>query len=276
MIIGRIYKISNTKTPDIYVGSTIQELKNRFKTHKSNAKLGNSEKLYEHMREYGTENFTIELLEDSDVPDKSELGLKELEYYKKLNPSLNMIAPKISGKPQYGRIYKVININIEPQFYIGSTTQSLTKRLGQHKSDAKKDGKTKFYQYMKEQDPENFSISLVEDDILLENLTAREDFWIKELKPTLNSNLFLMRTEQERDKAKYEKNREAIKDRVNKRRIEKREEIKVKKREYYLKNKEKILEKQREPESRKKANESRKKANKVKKLKLKESTSSSD
>jgi len=46
-----IYKITSSKTTDFYVGSTIQELKNRFKTHKSDARLGKSKKLYECMRQ---------------------------------------------------------------------------------------------------------------------------------------------------------------------------------------------------------------------------------
>jgi len=44
---GRIYKIVNSKTNEIYIGSTTQELKNRFKTHRSNANLGRKEILYE-------------------------------------------------------------------------------------------------------------------------------------------------------------------------------------------------------------------------------------
>jgi predicted GIY-YIG superfamily endonuclease len=46
---GYVYQITNSKTSDIYVGSTIQNIKNRFKTHKSNARLGKSQKLYECM-----------------------------------------------------------------------------------------------------------------------------------------------------------------------------------------------------------------------------------
>ena len=44
---GYIYKITNTQTSDLYIGSTIQELKNRFKTHRSNARLGKTERIYE-------------------------------------------------------------------------------------------------------------------------------------------------------------------------------------------------------------------------------------
>ena len=62
-----IYKISSSKTTDFYIGSTIQELRNRFKTHKSDAKLGKDKKLYDCMREHGIENFNIELVEEFNI-----------------------------------------------------------------------------------------------------------------------------------------------------------------------------------------------------------------
>jgi hypothetical protein len=43
---AQIYKISNTKTDGIYVGSTIQRLKDRFKAHRSNAKLNKRELIF--------------------------------------------------------------------------------------------------------------------------------------------------------------------------------------------------------------------------------------
>jgi len=57
---ARIYKIVNTKTVDIYIGSTIQTLKKRFKGHMSNAKHNKPGKLYDCIREYAVENFSIE------------------------------------------------------------------------------------------------------------------------------------------------------------------------------------------------------------------------
>ena len=105
---GYIYKISNTKTSDIYIGSTIQEIKNRFKTHKSNARIGKKEKLYEFMREHGIDNFSIELLEECDLKNKKELGIKEKQYYNLLNPSLNMIEPKTNIEiKETGKIYRI-------------------------------------------------------------------------------------------------------------------------------------------------------------------------
>ena len=90
-MIGYIYKITNSKTTDFYIGSTIQKIKGRFKAHKSNARLGKSGKLYQCMREIGIEHFSISLFEECSVENESELCKKEKEYYKSLNPSLNII-----------------------------------------------------------------------------------------------------------------------------------------------------------------------------------------
>ena len=67
-----IYKITNSKTNDIYIGST-NNLKNRFKSHRSNARLNKNGKLYDCMREYGVENFQIETIEELDVESKFDI-----------------------------------------------------------------------------------------------------------------------------------------------------------------------------------------------------------
>lgn len=204
-----IYKISSEKTSDFYIGSTIQDLKNRFKTHRSNAKLGHTKKLYDCMREHSIENFVIEMLEEFEIDNKRDpkLGEKELEYYNKLNPSLNMISPKILKIRSIGRVYCVSFIEDKTMFYIGSTERHIKHRLSCHKSASIK-GVTPFYQFMKEKGNENFEINCLEDNIPIEQLIIRENYWISHLKPPLNKNINLCLTEKERDRLKYIKNRE--------------------------------------------------------------------
>lgn len=72
-----IYKITSSKITDFYIGSTIQELKNRFKTHKSDARLGKSKKLYDYMRQYGIENFIIEVVEEFEIDNKYDKKIGE-------------------------------------------------------------------------------------------------------------------------------------------------------------------------------------------------------
>ena len=239
---GYIYKISNTKTSDIYIGSTIQEIKNRFKTHKSNAKIGKKEKLYECMRKNDIENFSIELLEECDIKTKYELCIKETEYYKRLTPSLNMKSPNIILDKEYGRIYQIFYKNDNTKIYIGSTTKHVIKRLGDHKS-ASNNGETPLYKFMREQDRDNFDIKCIEDYIPIDQLIIRENYWINELKPPLNKNINLCITDQERDRLKYIKNRDKRLQQVNERRILKKDEINSQKRDHYKANKEKINDK---------------------------------
>jgi hypothetical protein len=106
-MIGYVYSITNSKTSDIYVGSTIQKPAHRFKAHRSNAKSGKNGKLYDHIRDIGVEHFNINVLEEYSIENESELCQKERDYYTKLKPSLNMIAPRISEIHETGRIYKL-------------------------------------------------------------------------------------------------------------------------------------------------------------------------
>ncbi len=253
---ARIYKIINTKTVDIYIGSTIQSLEKRFNAHKSNSKLKKNGKLYDCMRENGIEHFTIELLEEFEITSKEDIGIKEKKYYTNLKPSLNTISPAVSSLKATGRIYKVYEKIDKTKFYIGSTTNDLNIRLIQHQSASIK-GTTPLYTYIREKGRDNFAIELVEDDIEIENLIIRENHWLQELKPPLNKNIFLTRTEKEMDKAKYEKNKESIKKRVSDRREIKRDEINTQKREHYAKNKETILAKQKTQEYKDNANKIR-------------------
>lgn len=262
---ARIYKISNTKTDDIYVGSTIQTIKNRFKSHKSNAKLNKNGKLYDLIRKNGIECFKIEILEEFDYTIKQDVGIKEKEYYERLKPSLNMVAPNVVKDVKYGRIYKLFNKLKVEDFYIGSTINTINKRLGDHKSSSN-NGSTPIYTYMRDVGKDNFEIELVEDNVLIADLIIRENHWLQELKPPLNKNLFLCRTEQERDAAKYQKNKEKVKKRVNDRRIIKRDEINSQKKEHYRKNREQILAKQSTQEYRDNANKLRRERRARKKL----------
>lgn len=239
---GFIYKIVNTKTPDFYIGSTIQELKNRFKTHKSNAKLGKTEKLYDFMRFHGLEFFSIELLEEFEVNSKSDLGIKEKEYYINLKPTLNMKIPTVSTDKRYGKVYRILFTKDKTKFYIGSTTKNIKCRLGEHRYASDK-GMTPFYKFMKENGKENFDIDCLEDGIPIEQLIVRENYWISELNPSLNKNTNLCITEKERDKLKYIKNREKRLQQVSERRLLKRDEINAQKKEHYNLNKVRINEK---------------------------------
>lgn len=85
--ISGVYKITNKITGDFYIGSS-KDIKRRWITHKSPsawARQSNS-KLYKDMMQYGLNNFTFEVIEETDI-------LKEREQYwiDEYMPSYNSI-----------------------------------------------------------------------------------------------------------------------------------------------------------------------------------------
>lgn len=237
-----IYKIINAKTTDIYVGSTVQSIKNRFKTHRSNAKVGKTSKLYDCMRTHGIEFFSVELLEELEIDSKSELGMKEREYCEKMKPSLNMKMANVSNDEKCGRVYCVYFTEDRTKTYIGSTTKDVKDRLSDHRS-ASNNGTTPFYNFMREHGSGNFEIECLEDSIPVEQLIIQENHWINKSNPTLNKNTNLCITEKERDRLKYIKNREKRLMQVNTRRLLKRDEINAQKKQHYQANKDMINQK---------------------------------
>jgi group I intron endonuclease len=87
---GYIYKITNKKNGLIYIGCTTSSLDKRFKSHLSrclNSKY--KSKLYNSMKKYGQENFTIELIEECDFNLIYETEKKYINQYDSYNNGLN-------------------------------------------------------------------------------------------------------------------------------------------------------------------------------------------
>ncbi len=84
-----IYKITNTINEKVYIGLTTTSLKTRWQSHKGSVK-SNPRPLYRAMRKYGIENFTIEVIDETDSMEK--LAELERSYIKKYN----------SRDPQFG------------------------------------------------------------------------------------------------------------------------------------------------------------------------------
>ena len=94
--------------------------------------------------------------------------------------------------PDYknGRIYKILN-SIDDEIYVGSTTASLSRRMGKHRSDHRcneKKQKYKIYTHMTKVGADNFYIELIEAYPCnsKEELDAKEGQWIRQI-GTLNT-----------------------------------------------------------------------------------------
>ena len=85
MKISGVYKITNIITGDFYIGSS-KDIKQRWANHKSPSvhKRYPNVKLYKAMASYGLDNFTFEIIEETD-----NLREKEQYYIKQLKPNYN-------------------------------------------------------------------------------------------------------------------------------------------------------------------------------------------
>ncbi len=101
-----------------------------------------------------------------------------------------------------GKIYKIYEVEHPENFYISSTYQQLSNRLGAHrkasKSDKLKD--TKLYEHVNSVQGgwDHFKIELVEqskDPLTIEQLHQMESKYKEQLKPTLNTNIIRSKSE---------------------------------------------------------------------------------
>ena len=91
---GKIYKILNSETSDIYVGSTCQRLAKRMMNHRTRVNEGKDTLLYRKMREIGIEHFYIELVENFPCESLEQLNKREGEWTREI-ATLN---EKVAGR----------------------------------------------------------------------------------------------------------------------------------------------------------------------------------
>lgn len=109
---SKIYKIVNSKSNSIYIGSTTQSLARRMSVHRAFArheyKCG-CKKLARHMQKYGVQNFRIVLIETYPCKNKDELRAREEYWIEKLKPELNIVSAyltKEKKKENWQKYYK--------------------------------------------------------------------------------------------------------------------------------------------------------------------------
>lgn len=76
-----IYKFENKKTGEVYIGQSV-DLFGRYEQHIASS---SDDKFHKALREYGTENFTWEILEQAESFTKEELNLMEVQYIDRYN-----------------------------------------------------------------------------------------------------------------------------------------------------------------------------------------------
>ena len=86
---GKIYKMLNTETDDVYVGSTCMELSDRMQYHINVQPFKQGRKLYRLMKSLGANVFYIELIENYPCESREELRKQE-GHHIRLIGTLNM------------------------------------------------------------------------------------------------------------------------------------------------------------------------------------------
>lgn len=119
---GKIYKIVNEMTGEIYVGGTSNSLRRRLTTHIHDSIKRPGRILYEHVKNNGGwDNFRMELIEDYPCDTKEELSQREEYYRKELKATLNTVRANVpipySDRPkrEYMKLYNPLReiINCE-------------------------------------------------------------------------------------------------------------------------------------------------------------------
>jgi hypothetical protein len=84
-----IYLITNTINGKVYVGKTEDSIEHRFKEHicDSRKERCKNRPLYRAMNKYGVENFKVELIEETDIPEIREEYW--IEYYNSYHNGYN-------------------------------------------------------------------------------------------------------------------------------------------------------------------------------------------
>ena len=97
-----IYKITNTKTGEFYIGKTTLSIEQRFSDHKYSSRYYDTH-LYRAFKKYGIEVFCIEAIDA--CPDDL-LNEREIEWIKTLSPHYNMTSGGDGGTTHHLQTWK--------------------------------------------------------------------------------------------------------------------------------------------------------------------------
>jgi group I intron endonuclease len=87
--VGLIYKLTNIVNNKIYIGCTTTSLNKRFNLHIRRSKNNKNNKLYNSIRKYGIDNFTIEQIEECENDILFEREIYYINLFDTYNNGLN-------------------------------------------------------------------------------------------------------------------------------------------------------------------------------------------
>lgn len=124
MTYGCVYKITNLINGRVYVGQTIRPLKKRWSQHVSDANVGKSMLISRAIRKYGSDGFSIEVVEE--CIDQDTLNVCEIQWIMELG-TLNGGGYNISLHPGRGPMAEETKKRIS-QARMGHPTSEATRK----------------------------------------------------------------------------------------------------------------------------------------------------
>lgn len=138
-MIGYIYKVTNVINNKIYIGQTIQSIKNRWYRHCSKSGLSKSE-MNTHFKKailkYGKENFRIEILEICDSKLLNEREKHYINYYDSYRHGYNSTLGGQDGSKPF-KTSKEIDLQIIELYNYGFSLRELGKEFNLDKTTVK-------------------------------------------------------------------------------------------------------------------------------------------
>ena len=131
---GKIYKIISTQGNEIYIGSTFNTTRDRFKQHKSDYKRwkeGNCPNIsvFKLFEKYGIDNCKMVLIKQYDIIDRKHLEVYELLWCYKLRFNCVNTNQQFHIKKIYGKQYRAQNKEhrqkLHQQYYQNNKEQFL-------------------------------------------------------------------------------------------------------------------------------------------------------
>ena len=134
---GVIYKITNSKNNEVYVGSTTMDIELRFVKHKCDAKTRPYvSKFYTFMNEEGVDNFDVEIVEEFPCESRKELEKREGEWIRKIGTLNQQIAGRTSQeyRKEFAEYLKVFAIENKKKWKAENREHYLEKERGYKKT----------------------------------------------------------------------------------------------------------------------------------------------
>jgi group I intron endonuclease len=187
---GKIYKIINGVNNKVYIGCTVTSLEKRYYEHLYRCfKTDYKSKLYNSIKKYGEENFTIQLIEECNIDKIYEIEKKYIVEYDSFKNGLNST---LGGEGCLGYIHspeirrKISKATKEGNSHKGKTYETLYGENGESEKERRRGSVKKYWDSLTEEEKNKRNQKIKEDK---RNKSQYSIEFIKELKTKLKTGI---------------------------------------------------------------------------------------